>query len=79
MHSSLECSFVQPTVENSVKIPQKIKNETSLCPEILLLGMYLKKPETLIQKNISNSMLIAVLYTIVKNGSSPSVHQYING
>ena len=34
---------------NSVEVPQKIKNGTALGPsKIPLLGIYLKKPETLI-------------------------------
>ena len=41
------------TVESSMEIPQKIKNGLPFDPAILLLGIYLKEPKTLIQKNIS--------------------------
>ena len=35
-------------------------------PVILLLGIYPKKPNILIQKNISSPMFIAALFTITK-------------
>ena len=35
-------------VENSMDIPQKIKNGTAYDPMIPLLGIYLQKPKTLI-------------------------------
>ena len=35
-------------------------------PVIPLLGIYLKKPKTLIQKNIGTPMFIAALFTIAK-------------
>ena len=41
------------TVESSVVKHQKIKNGLPFDPAILLLGIYLKEPKTLIQKNIS--------------------------
>ena len=36
------------SVENSMELPQKIKNGTALQLAIPLLGIYLKKPKTLI-------------------------------
>ena len=36
-----------------------------------LLGIYLKEPKTLIQKNISTPMFIAVLFTIAKLWKQP--------
>ena len=36
-----------------------------------LLGIYPKKPETLIQKNISTTMIIAVLFTIANIWKQP--------
>ena len=53
-------------VESHVELPQKIKNGTSLLPVILLLGIYTKKPETLISKNIRTPLFTAVLFTIAK-------------
>ena len=35
-------------------------------PAILLLGIYLKKAETLIRKNISTTVFIGALFTIPK-------------
>ena len=40
-------------------------------PVIPLMGIYLKKSKTLIQKNISTSMIIAVLLTITKVWKQP--------
>ena len=40
------------TVESSMQLPQKIKNGTAYDPANPLPGIYLKNPETLIQKNI---------------------------
>ena len=40
-------------MENSIDGIQKIKNGTFYDPAIPFLGIYLKKPKTLIQKNIS--------------------------
>ena len=36
------------TVESSMEIPQKLKMDLPLDPAIPLLGIYLKKPKTLI-------------------------------
>ena len=44
-------------------------------PAIPLLGIYLKKSETLIQKNISTPMFIAVLFPVAKIWKKPSFHQ----
>ena len=40
-------------------------------PVIPLLGIYPKKPETLISKNISIPMFIAALFTITKIWKQP--------
>ena len=40
-------------------------------PAIPLLGIYMKEPKTLIQKNISISMFISVLFTIAKIWKQP--------
>ena len=55
------------TVESSMEIPQKIKNESAFWPAIPLLGIYPKEPKTLIQKNIKHPFIfIAALFTITK-------------
>ena len=49
-------------------------------PVIPLLGIYLKKPKTLIQKNMSTLMFIAALFTIAKiwkQPKCPSVDEWI--
>ena len=51
-------------VESSMEIPQKIKMELPYDPAIPLLEIYLKKPETLIQKNINTPRFIAALFII---------------
>ena len=63
------------TVESSMEITQTIKNETAYDPAIPLLGIYAKKPKTLIQKNINTSMCIAALFLSPRYGSSSSVHE----
>ena len=40
-------------------------------PAIPLLGIYLKEPKTLIQKNVSTLMFIAALFTITKIWKQP--------
>ena len=40
-------------------------------PATPLLGIYLKEPKTLIQKNISTPMFIAALFTITKMWKQP--------
>ena len=47
-------------------------------PVIPLLGIYLKEPQTLIQKTLSTSTFIVVLFTIAKIWKSPSVYQQMN-
>ena len=58
-------------VESSMEIPQKIKMELPYDPAIPLLEIYLKKPETLIQKNINTPRFIAALYRIAKMWKQP--------
>ena len=57
------------TVESSMDIPHKIKNGSD--PVIPLLGIYTKKPKTLIQKNISTPKFIAALFTVIKIWKQP--------
>ena len=68
------------TVENSMEVPQKIKNGTAFDPVIPLMGVSLKKLKTLTKKNICTSMFTAVLFTIVKmwwQPTCPSVDDWI--
>ena len=54
------------TLENSMKVPQKIKNRTILQPSIALLGIYPKDTEVLIRRGMRTPMFIAALSTIAK-------------
>ena len=54
------------TVESSMEIPQKLKIDLPFDSAIPLLGIYPKEPKTLIQKNTSTPMLIAVVLKITK-------------
>ena len=51
------------TIESSMEIPQKIKMKLLFDPVIPLLGIYPKKPKTLIRKNISIPVFLAALFT----------------
>ena len=54
------------TVENNMKIPEKLKTDLPFDPAIPLLGIYLKEPKTLIRKNKSTLVSIAALFKIAK-------------
>ena len=56
-------------VESGMEIPPKIKNAFYLV--IPLLGIYVKEPKTLIQKNINTPIFIAALFTITKIWKQP--------
>ena len=59
---------------------KKLKMELLFDSVILLLGVYPKKPQTLIQKNICTPVFIAALFTITKTWKQPkcpSVDEWI--
>ena len=58
-------------MENSVKVPKKIKLELPCNLAIPLLGIYPKKTKTLIQKDTYTPILTAVLFTIDKVWKQP--------
>ena len=68
----VEIQIGAATVENSMEMlfsiifNQNIKNLTACDPKIPLLGIYLKKPKTLIWKNISIHIFIAAIFIIAK-------------
>nr|KAF6308108.1 hypothetical protein mMyoMyo1_008886 [Myotis myotis] len=67
-----ECRLVQPlwrTVWSFLK--KKLKMELPFDPVIPLLGIYPKKPETPIRKDICISMFIAAQFTIAKIWKQP--------
>ena len=59
------------TVENIMEFPQNLKMVVPYDPDIQLLGIYLKKTETLIWKNISTPIFIVVLLTIANICKQP--------
>ena len=54
------------TVENSMELQQKVKMELPYDPAIPFLGIYPKKPITLICKNIRTPIFTAALFTKAK-------------
>ena len=76
----VEIQIGAATVESSMDILQNIKNLTACDPKIPLLGIYLKKPKTLIWKNISTLMLTEALFTVAviwKQSKCPSVDEWV--
>ena len=68
------------TVKSIIELLQKLKMELPYNLEIPLLGIYLKKPKTLIQKNICTPIFIAALFTIAqiwKQQKWPTVDEWI--
>ena len=50
---------------------KKLKMDLPFDPAIPLLGIYLKEPKILIQKNINTPIFIAALFTITKIWKQP--------
>ena len=72
--------LVQPLWKALRKYLKKLKMSLPFDPAIPLLGIDLKKPKTLIWKNISTPMFIAALFTITKiwkQPKCPSVDEWI--
>ena len=67
------------TMNSHIEIPQKLKMDLSFDPAIPHLGIYLKEPKTVIQKNINVPMFTVVLLQSPRYGSSSGVHQQIYG
>ena len=61
-----ECKLVQPLWKTLWKFLKKLKTELPYDPEIPLLGIYLEKMKTLIQKYTCIPMFTAALFTIAK-------------
>ena len=53
---------------------RKLKMELPFDPEIPLLGLYPKNPETPIQKNLCTPIFIAALFTMLSVANSLSAH-----
>ena len=54
------------TLENSIVLPQKVRNRAALQTAIALLGIYPKDTKMLIQRCTCTSMFIVVLSTLDK-------------
>ena len=67
------------TLENSMDVPQKTKNRTTLHPAIALPGIYPRDTGVLFQRDTCTPMFIPALLTIAKVWKEPNVHQWMNG
>ena len=79
-HYWWECQLVQPLWKTVCRYFKKLKIDLPFDPVIPLLVIYPKKTKTLIWKNISTPMFIAVLFTIAKvwkQPKCPSVDEWI--
>ena len=71
VHCWWECTLMQPLWKAVWRYLKKLKMDLPFDPAILLLGIYPKKPKTLIQKNISTPLFIAALFTVAKIWKQP--------
>ena len=71
VHCWWECKLVQPLWKTLCRILKKLKIELPYDPAIPLLGMYLEKMKTLIQKDTCTPMFTAALFTIAKIWKQP--------
>ena len=59
------------SLDNSVEIPQEIKNRTSYDPAIALLGIYPKDTDVVKRRAICTPMFIAAMATVAKPWKEP--------
>ena len=71
-HCWWECRLVQLLWKTVWSYLKKLQMELPYDPAIPLLGIYLKKPETLIQKTICTPMFIVVLFATAKTWKQPT-------
>ena len=71
LHCWWEGKFVQPLWKTAWSFLKKLKMEFLYHPAISLLGIYLEKMKTLIQKDTSTPKFIAVLLTIAETWKQP--------
>ena len=71
IHWGWEGKLVQPMWKTVWRFLKKLKIELPYDPAIPLLGIYLKKPKTLIQKDTCTPMFIAALFTTAKIWKQP--------
>ena len=75
MHCWWECRLVQPLWKTVWNFLRKLKMKLPFDPAIPLLVLYLKNPETPIQKNLCTPMFIAAL--CLKQPKCPSANEWI--
>ena len=76
----VECILVQPLWKTVWNFLKTLKMELPFDPEIPLLVLYCKNPETPIQKKLCTPMIIAAQFTIAKcwkQPKCPSVNECI--
>ena len=71
LHCWRECRLVQPLWKAVWRYLKKLKMDLPYDSVIPLLGIYLKKPETLIWKNIGTPIVILALFTLTKIWKQP--------
>ena len=71
LHCWWECKLVQPLWRTVWRPLKKLEIELPHDPAILLLGTYLQKMKTLIQKDTCTPMFIAALLTTAKTWKQP--------
>ena len=71
MHCWWECRLLQPLWKTVWSFLKKLKVELPYDLAIPLLDIYLKKPKTLIRKNICTPMFVATLFGIAKIWKQP--------
>ena len=64
--------MVQPLWNAVWRYLKKLKMDLPFDPAVLILGICLKEPKILIQKNRSTAMFIAALFTITKIWKQPT-------
>ena len=80
LHCWWERTLVQPLWRTVWRFPKKLKIELLYDSAIPLLGMYMEKMKTLIQKDTCTPMFIAALFTIAKTWKQtkcPSTDEWI--
>ena len=78
LHCWWECKLVQPQWKTVWRFLKKLKKELPYDPGIPLLGVYCKKPKTLIQKDTCTPMLTAALLIIGKIWKQPNLNKWMD-
>jgi len=71
LHCTWECKLLQPLWRAALRFLKKLKIELLYDPAIPLVGIFLEKTKTLIQKDTCTPMFIAELFTIAKTWQQP--------